>query len=357
MDALKIIAVISAGIFAVVGAAFEKRDESRKLTRSGWAIIVGAVVSALVSVSLQAMELKQSRLATAQAKSAAERSQNQLATITTQTALAAELQGQNISRTEKIQKGLEATLAGQEAMLVEQKHTELHVIRAKYPLEPLTLSYEKEYSIAQPVLRAYMDRVRPLIAAFFRGERQGRGVTRDDMKGEKFMVRLNSNHGWEPDKESEWRAWEQVTTDNSEFVLKDDKGKSIVFVCDAGLDGVIVTHSEKGRIAVSVETYADFNRDVLVKRVVCHNPLRVGDDGLAKSVIDLVGRSVTWESSGDYANGPNAKWRLKSLALRFSYDYDVEDARRVIDTGGKTRVSLPAAALGLEDVGGLLPSK
>jgi len=151
----KTIATIATAAFGIYGLDVKSRDDSGVFTRKGKIVLVGLVVSALITGVIQLGEF---------------------------------LQGQEQSKEE----------------LARSRQVLISLERNVHSLEPLTLAFDIEYSMDDPVLDAYAKRVQALIVSHLRQQRQGRGVTSDDLHeetGGSFLIN-NLPNNFQPGADS-----------------------------------------------------------------------------------------------------------------------------------------------------------
>lgn len=395
ISAIKIISMLATGAFGVLGLLTDYKDKSGRITKWGKTALSGVVMSAILSLFLYGLEASRAKAAAKQAQADAEATATVLKDILSSAkitlaqqkvsldetiklksgldetlkeqkansqrtigiskdmSIALEGQRQNLSQSRDIAHNMAATLETQRTLLTAQGRVQRQVVRAYYPLEPLTVFYVLEYPMDQPAVAKYADRVRADIVRYLREVRENRKYTSDDLHDEDLeFVLTSSRDKWKPgDADGEERAKYELLDDHTsfEFSQKDDKeAKELIFSSvPASYQEAIVTMPRKGSIKQKIELRADFKRRVFIKDVRCDNPVRTGNDTLAMSALDLVGRTLAWKSPVD----PHPIWQLKAFALKFPNDYDDSQSRRYITIAqGVGSLTITASDVGLTKV-------
>jgi hypothetical protein len=237
------------------------------------------------------------------------------------------------------------------------------IAREKYPLSPNEVYYDVEYPMQQEALKIYTDRIRKGFVDDLRAKRDGRGKTSDSLEDEPFEFILTRD-GWDqnasflPDRRNGKDGFAFVLfEDDTSFNFKDKAGHILTLMCSTPeFAKALVTMPQKEEIVQEIVVFADFKRRVFVKRVWCKNLVRMGDDNLAFSSTDLIGRRLTTDSST--YSVPISR-DLKSTFLKFSYDYgflqrssfpERAPPGRLIELGGGKEVEVTAAQVGLAGV-------
>lgn len=228
--------------------------------------------------------------------------------------------------------------------------------KAKYPMEPLELSFGIEYPMDQSKLAKYAERLRGDIVSYLRRVREGRGATSESLADEAELFVISNNPQWQPRRTASENAATELLEDNTEFHFREhgDLGGKEVSLLSTSKDIAdgIITMTRHGEISQQIELSADFARRMFAKRVLCRNPARIGSDVAALSSWDLVGRKLTW----DQGVSSDLTWALVSFGIRFSYDngFGQNGGRlpsgREITIGGQEVVEVTADHVGLASV-------
>lgn len=395
ISAIKIISMLATGAFGVLGLITNYKDESGKITKWGKVALSGVVLSAVLSLFLYGLEASRAKVAAKEAQDKAEATTRVLTDILSSAKITLAKQEISLDKTVQLESGLEETLKGQKensqrtisisedmdvaleqqresllqsrditrsmatsldtqrTLLAAQGRVQRQVVRAYYPLEPLTIFYEVEYPMNQPGLDKYADRVRADIVRYLREARSGSGrVTSDDLRDEEVQFILTNQEGWKPgDAPGEKKAKDVLlrrATMSFKFKEAAPGTKELVFrSVPPDLQDMFVSLPSKGRVKQQIELVADFSRQIFVQKVRCETLTRAGNDRLSMSAIDLVGRNLTWDTVLDL----ESIWQLRSFALKFPYDYeDSTHIRRTAVSQATKQIQITANHLGLTEV-------
>ncbi len=204
------------------------------------------------------------------------------------------------------------------ATLDAQRRVTNQVLRAYYPLEPVTLFFERELAMDQPALQRYMARLEAAITATFRDSKR-------KLAGETF-IDLMEHPEWLPVRDgAEHEAWLALMTDATSFSF--DAGardSDIILSSLPRATGTVMNALSPGeRIAQKIELSANFGRRVLTIHVRCDFAVRSGGDVTAVSAVDLIDRQLAALRDRD----ADAVSRVTRVALKFRYDYDARPTR------------------------------
>ena len=352
---LKILSFCVTSLLALLGLLFDFKDKATgRLTRWGRINLFGLIVSFVVGIASQKIEDDQTTAsatrAAGQLRSIIEGNQKLVsddnATLTSLTTV--------IQKNDTLIGAAQESLEDQRQLMSSQSQLDEQVLRAYYPLEPLYLSYKKEYPMMQPMLASYTERVRKDIVAMLRQDREGRGTTTDDLRNESVDFVLSN-----PD--SNLRPGSSPNEDlAAELLLQDDvmfkfsklrAGKDITFSSlDPRTVDVLVKLPSKGKLSQKIELAADFTRMVFIKTVECDNPMRTGN-ALAVSALDLVGRNMSWGPVFTRGDGRKPAWNLTFFAIRFQNENDGGDFQNwTLIRPNQTNLELTPHLLGLDGV-------
>jgi hypothetical protein len=182
---LKILSFCVTSLLALLGLLFDFKDKATgRLTRWGRINLFGLIVSFVVGITSQKIEDDQT---TASATRAAGQLRsiiegNQKLVLDDQASLFS--LATVIEKNDSLIKTAQESLDDQQQLMSSQSKLDKQVLRAYYPLESLYLSYKKvkkEYAMIQPMLTSYTERVRKDIVTMLRRDREGRGITTDDL--------------------------------------------------------------------------------------------------------------------------------------------------------------------------------
>ncbi|MER9183708.1 hypothetical protein [Mesorhizobium sp. M0767] len=308
-EIIKFLGAVLAASAAVAGVYLDgtKSIESGRLTRRGRIVVGSAITGVILSGSAQVVQMIDSR-----ASAEATRLRNE----------------ETAARLERIPR---------------------LIARQNYPLEPLELLLSVEYSMDQPQLKAYAERLQKDVVKYLRHSRGNDASTSDDLANEDVEFNISNSPEWLPTQEES--SARDLMEDNTAFVLvSPDQDKTAVLrfmSTSADIQDAIVTMPKHGDIKQHIELRADYKRRIFTKVVRCENPVRTGSDITSFSALDLIGKTVSWEDGVV----TNLKWTLVSLALRFSYDYGFGQNFNQLPPGRDIMIKPSGAVIEAEDVG------
>lgn len=277
-------------IYATRTHHIKASDASGALTRKGWTVVTLAIVGVLISGGAQLFQIfdviESSR-------------KNQ------------ERQGQLTNRLENIS---------------------YQAVRQYYSLEPITFVHILEYPMDQPFLSDYANLVGKKLFDYLVEQRQGRGTTDPNLKGEGVIFPLSSKKEWLPAaRETRFNLLEDSTSFS--FTKPGGKRKLKFRSAREGDEKILVSLPLKGTPHQEITLFADFDRRVFLKEVTSQNPLRVGDDLAAVSALDLVGRKMEWTpGSSILPDEANSNWNLNKFGFIFPFDYAKRSTSRQINS-------------------------
>lgn len=220
----------------------------------------------------------------------------------------------------------------QEKLTNRLENVSFQSIRQYYPLEPIAIVFELEYSMDDPALSSYVKSLKEKIYHYLVAAREGRGKTSRDLDDEKGVFNLFAEKDWLP---TERIARFNLLSDSTTFSFqREDTGSDIRFIsAKEGEEKVLVSLPQKGNPKQKISLYADFRERVFVKEVSSQNPLRIGTDISSISSLDLIGRKLKWSPGKSILPAEaNVPWRLKRVGFIFPYDYDKRSTVRQINS-------------------------
>lgn len=248
-------------------------------------------------------------------------------------------------RSQLLSSDMSNSLIAQRKLLTEQKNSSLQALKAYYPLEPLSIFYEKEYSMDQKGLEEYMERIKKLV------------LNELDKKSNKPGLKLNNiiiraiDTSWFPSKdENEATARRFLSYDYAtNFIFKSDKGNELIFISyqDETVKNLFIGKSSVHKLNQNVQLSFDFPRKIIIQRIQCENPVRGDDDDItAISAIDLINRDLSWE----YDNITGIKSRISRIGIKLSNDFDYRQGfhRFFNIPENATSIKITPSHLGLE---------
>ena len=240
------------------------------------------------------------------------------------------------------------------------------VLKGQYPLEPLSAYFDVEFSMNDPMLGQYAQRVQAGIVTWLKKARDGRGPTADDLHDEKVLFSISvltkSNPELLPEDNEglvQQALFEDMTTlifsEVNETKETEAASSTIRFMSmPPPMQDQIKTLPSAGKVSQSLELFADFQRHVFIKHVRCIDMPRLPFNSTALSALDLVGRRLTWESV-TYSGDPNTKivGVLTKIAVIFPFDQQDDDSdQKYISMNGNNSVLLTSTNLGLSQIVG-----
>lgn len=248
---------------------------------------------------------------------------------------------------------IDRAIAESEKAVAALKSLSRLVAREKYALEPSEVFYQIDYPMDQPDLKDYVARAQKAIVAWLREQRKGRGETSDDLANEDASFNLLA---YKPSRSINTEGLAtHLLLDYTAFHFRGTDGREVVLACMDNADG-IVTMPQQEKVEQKIELWANFKARVITKYVWCKNLVRTGDDNTAFSTVDLVGRTLTWNGGTTYRP---FDWSLKSMFMRFEYDYgflqrssfpEQAPKGRLIEPKGHTSVVIGKEHVGLAGV-------
>lgn len=324
---VKVLSLVATGIFGAVGVVTEKRNKSGMMTKWGWVSLVGVLLSSVLSLALYGLEASHEKQKAIDAQRRAQGVEDSLQTILTQARtnltdteevrrkmdFSLQQQKDSLATTQGIARDMSVTVKTQRMVLSKQAVLQAQVVRAYYPLEPLTIFYTQEYPMYQNALANYVKRMRADIVSYLRKVREGRKNTSDDLRDEDVLFVLTNVEDWKPREiPDEEQAVHALLGDGVRFTFTQETDKhTVVFESVLPTYQSALVNLTKLPLKQTVELAADFQRQVIIKTVRCDNPLRMGNDTLATSAMDLVGRELTWSPWAE----THYEWKLKDFAL------------------------------------------
>lgn len=230
-------------------------------------------------------------------------------------------------------------------------------VRQYYPLEPVNFVFVLNYPMDQPYLSEFAEELRGKIHAYLVERRQGRTETDPSLKDEDVIFRLSSMEDWLP---MDRKAYFNLLEDSTAFsFVGGPKEKDLRFLsAPEGYEKIIVARPTDEVPSQDITLFADFKRRVFLREVVSKNPLRMGDDLVSVSALDLVFSEMTWDAgSSIMPDDANSNWRLSRFGFIFPFDFDQGSTSRLINSVRAFDVSedqtfhrVTPANVGLQDV-------
>jgi hypothetical protein len=298
----KTLATIATAAFGVYGLGVNARDDAGRLTKQGTVVLGGLIVSALITGVIQTGEFVEKRQEAAD-------------------------------------------------QLVQSQEVLMGVERNVYPLQPLSMWFELEYSMKDPALSSYAVRLQKAIADNFRSHGKAALLNNDGVPTE---------NGWKLNMDSfpkdfgpgtnagDGNAAKILEQDDTGFLFVNPKpGPTIEFLsCDPNVADAIEKFPSEQKISQTITGWPSYKRRVFVKHVVVKNAVRLGDDTFARGAVDLVGRIMTWRSHSDVPSG-----QLTKFSLRFPFDYDIDSqffTRMTSVSQGPSQIFITGEMVGLQ---------
>jgi len=363
---LKAVSMVATGVFGVIGVLTNYKEDDGRITRWGKIAIAGILLSATLSLALYGLESVKTTKEAAEAKHQYEETKRKLDTALEASNRLMSLQRTSLNKSQALEDGLKSTsqslkrintasreMLEEQATLLEaqrlaETHLQLGQLRSTLPLEPLTVYFEKETSMDDPE-----------VAAFIRGLKKTRLIT----SMSKIFI-AQSKLGIDP-------FYNNLVSLQTQFVFtKQEEGRksSVAFSCMPELykgleNNFLVNLPPKAEPFERVDLVADFSRNILTQKVICRNLIRSGNDVASTSSLDLVGRRMTWGLFPEYVKfdgsrfggeslhpkaDPHPDTGITKIALVFPYDYRAEsEARYIVIHKNVTNITITADSIGL----------
>ena len=337
----KIISVLATGLFGVVAWIKENNNKSGTVTKWGKIALIGVFLSAGLALALQVLE-------SSKAKDDAKEAQMRSDTTTGLLHESLHAQDSILKHTLVVSDSVDSVLTNMKVQSSKTEHlldmeriAHREIVRAYYPLEPITLYYDKEYPMDQECFKEYAARLQAAIIAKSNGD-----LTPDDLSKGNVSYDLDRDLSLWPTTE-ESAAWTLFHEDKTtfSFSLNNAKKESTItfMVLPEENTRWFMKLKSKGIISTHVSIEANYVDRVFLQRVECKNPLRTGSDFLAMSAFDLIGREVSWDKNSP----PDCD--LIRVAFNFEYDYSYERFIRYRNVKNKKTFIVSAEDVGLED--------
>ncbi len=242
-----------------------------------------------------------------------------------------------------------------EATAVRLEKLPVLIAKNSFPLEPIELFFELEFSMDQPELSNYASRVQKSIVNYCNEKREiiG-GATIETLENEEGLFALSNVDDWKPNDSNEEKVARDILfQDASRFTFRPnvlDGMREIVFKSVAPEDvNAYVSMPRLGEAKQKIEILADFKARVFIKNVRATNPLRTGSDAISVSAFDIVGSSMEWKKE-ELIDG-----KLTKFAMRFAYDYGFSQNYSRLPPGRELNLTavpivVDATNVGLQDI-------
>lgn len=290
----------------------------KRVTAAGRIATIGTLASGLLTITVSAGEATRAAARAEAAKremqDLSDRTSETLASqerlLTEQRRLAVEVgtvQEKTTQALDAIDRGVQqlASLnAGMKVSLEQQRRIRHQVLRPFYPLEPLTIEFETTFSMDARELSGYARRLRATVR-------------------DRDVFDVSTVAGGPPDiAKGESLAHELLFEDNTRFIFSFGTGplaknRVVLSSVPPSYATRLIPMPRKGELRQTIEIRADFGNRLFTKYVRCENPLRTGEDTLAMSALDLIGRRMTYDTiwTNRYPVG-----QVRQLTLIFGYE-------------------------------------
>jgi hypothetical protein len=357
---LKAVSMVATGLFGVLGVLTNYKDKEGKVTKWGKVAITGILFSATISLVLYGLESVKATKGAVEAKKQYDETKKKLDTALEDSSRLMSLQRISLDKSQALEERLKATaydlgtvntvshqissrqaalFVAQTKLLKTEDQLRLWQLRDHFRLEPLTIYFEREYSMDDPALAADTEKIEEKITV---------------PAGEISMLQF--------DQDFLLSAYSQLSKDSTLFRFSAANEERIDFAC--------IPSSEKGEVwrslverstpGENIGLKADFAKRTITQRVYCENPGRAGDL-ISISAIDLIGRMLEWRDSRDdwwsYRPSKKSPGRITVIRLNLSYDLVWQtwlewdsSPRDIRPNKGQERVKIRAEHLGLSGV-------
>jgi hypothetical protein len=359
---LKTALMMATGIFGIIGVLTKYKDEKGNVNRWGKIAMAGIVLSAIISLALFELESIKATEGAKEEKTKFQETRSKLdATLYTSHRLM-DLQRASLQKSQELERNLQATANSmkgldtanrqmsdrQSALLTAQTKLGLWQLRGYFRIEPLNIYFEREYSMDDPALVSYVERVRAGLVE--EGEEVNMAkshlpylLTDDEWPEHQYM---------KPTLAGEPEAYKKLLIDRTAFVFS-GPGKNIEFICSTSslkhaFNGIVERETPREEILL----WGDFANRTIKQGVSCENPGRAGDF-VSLSAIDLVGRTLRWYRLS-FEDPPEDSGNILHIRLNFPFDLGWQtfqgfnpDPRDIYLNKGQDRVKITADHLGL----------
>jgi hypothetical protein len=248
--------------------------------------------------------------------------------------------------TQIINTNLKNSIAQQKNLMRDQEWVQFQIMKLAYPLEPLTIYYVADYPFGNGLMMTYAQNIKSAIIYQLNLKRYNpwKYYTERDSLWE-FNLTNDYPELLAPTKENkDFR--ESILTNNLRIQLNQSNGLEIVFLPITGKFGPIVEPIEN----ITITLYVNFPEAKFTKVVKYEKPYRTGNDNLAISSVDLIGRTLKW----DFISFVNVK--LRKIGFQFKYDFISNTFERYINVdnysneGSPNPLIIKSSDLGIEEV-------
>jgi hypothetical protein len=382
---LKAASMIATGAFGVIGVLTNYKNKDGRVTKWGKIAITGICFSATLSLVLYNLEARKAKKGADEAKQQYEETKEKLDIALTSSERLIKMQQTSLDRSLALESKLQETAknleainsssrsmsAKQAALLKAQRITEhrlrLGQLRSTLPLEPLTIYFEREIPMNDPMLDRYVPTLRKRLS-----EKPPASMHPET------LIEISESE-YKPDFLRDPAAFLTLMTVNARFIFTAQDGSrsnSIEFMClDAflfkGLEKAFVNLPRRGQPDAKINLTADLSRNLFVQKISCENLIRAGNNLVAISSLDLLERRMTWlnfsfpkldttslNSFEKLLLGPLSNFsgslpgtNMRKVALVFPYDYQTKTEARYFSIGkDQTSVPITLNSIGLNGI-------
>ena len=131
----------------------------------------------------------------------------------------------------KFSKTLDSTISEERKLLSQEEQSRQQILKAYYPLEPISIFYEREYSMEQRGFENYLGRVKKLIIKYFsRGNKNDSEIKFSDLNLTNVIIPAQDSSWFPVNNNEEYIANIFLQYDDySDFTFKNNKGETFDF--------------------------------------------------------------------------------------------------------------------------------
>lgn len=221
------------------------------------------------------------------------------------------------------------------------KNIQFNTFRLPYPIEPLTLEYEIEYSMNHDVFKDYINRMVVVLESEYKRSIDSLNFT---------VILSTKGRNWMPNKNE--KAFDLLNEDWTSFNIRNANTSLLRFLSYPSYTSEAIVHkkTEYKLHQEIIEVSADFFEKIIYKKVKVYNPLRTGNDQSSISSLDLIGRYISWNMIS------NLKVTAQLHYINFICQNQFKDSKRIenIRNSSVDSTLINFQNIGLEEIGDLL---
>lgn len=245
-----------------------------------------------------------------------------------------------------INSNMKVSIDRQINLLNEQEWLQYQTLRLSYPLEPLEIFYEVEYSFDRPILGQYASILQESIMKEINSKRKYYNQIKNLLDYKDINLTKDYSTYLPQNKQDEAIIRQLFFSNDMELHIIDKNGLEIIILPTVDDKFELISFPE----SVEFQVYVNFAKRTFTKFVHSKKPKRIGNDNLAISSIDLIDRKIKWSFRTLLIS------KLNRIGFKFKYDLYNSDFNRFIeidensDILSKRNVFIQSKDIGVENV-------